>query len=433
VRDLPATTRPRSGALLALAASVLVLATGTSARLIGASVPFVPASLPLTLTSTAPIQPMARIRPAVTDRAVVLATVDGRLEAHPLDDPGTVIWTKPFASVTAMAAGDGFVFATTSTSVAAIDAETGQTRWSKELDARGAPLLWLPGWLFVPTSNGVLTALRTADGTERWHAGFGAPLAAPPSSDGQIIVGALLDRRVVALNVATGATRWVSTLEPALSTVMFAIFSPHFAPPMGFVSVRDMIAPLPAAPGPPLVANDRVYVSGDDGALYFLDAQTGNIDRHTDLIGGRSSGPPAADARHVFVATVDGLLTAYGSEKGALAWKQAVTAPANDGPLVDGGLVFIAFDSGDLRGLMTDTGVTAATLAAPPTTERHTQLAVPAVLAGSGESLRIVTITDTGVSWAITVYSKARLTTTPLMTLPGRPLQVPWCGCPAPH
>jgi outer membrane protein assembly factor BamB len=187
----------------------------------------------------------------------------------------------------------------------------------------------------------------------------------------------------------------------------------------------------------PTAANGLVYVNGDDGCLYFLRADTGSFGNPTCLIGGRAVGGPAADASHVYTAALDGTLAAYGHHSGTLEWRTDLKSRIAASPFVDGRLLFVPLATGEIVVYVAatlDLGQ-AARLAAPPADgASSTQMSGSAVVAGAGDTLHIVTVTNTGQTWALSAYAKAHLSISPLTTVPGRPLPPSGAGgLPAPR
>ncbi|MEZ4502426.1 MAG: PQQ-binding-like beta-propeller repeat protein [Dehalococcoidia bacterium] len=103
-----------------------------------------------------------------------------------------------------------------------------------------------------PISGGDLGATRRTEATvaleapEAWNVDLGAGPATPAISDGERIYETLLDGRIVALDVQTGAEVWTHRLQ-------------NF--------------PFAA----PTVAGDRLYVPLRQGILYVVDASTGEF------------------------------------------------------------------------------------------------------------------------------------------------------------
>jgi outer membrane protein assembly factor BamB len=94
--------------------------------------------------------------------------------------------------------------------LAALDAATGQTRWSRpEVKASAAPLVWGP-WLLVGEADGALRCRDLVTGAVLWSHPTAHPLLAPPAVDerGRVLLGTT-DRRFVALDARrSGSERW---------------------------------------------------------------------------------------------------------------------------------------------------------------------------------------------------------------------------------
>jgi outer membrane protein assembly factor BamB len=99
--------------------------------------------------------------------------------------------------------------------VVAVDAASGEERWTATVGGRGAGLNWPPvvshGVVLVLGRDGRLHALELATGACRWvlpdHATGGRPVDVAPAADGGVVYAAT-SGRIYAIDVATGATRW---------------------------------------------------------------------------------------------------------------------------------------------------------------------------------------------------------------------------------
>ena len=158
-------------------------------------------------------------------------------------------WSYPTGGpVNGLAAGDGVVYAAGADAVAhAIEAGTGRARWTNTLPrAVDRTPVVADGSVYVDAGHS-LFALAT-DGAPRWEAD-GRLVAA---GDGIVVAGTTDDRvrdQVTAYDAATGAQRWHSPVDGALTS--------------GF-----------ALDTPGAVAGGRAHV-GLEGALRTLDVATG--------------------------------------------------------------------------------------------------------------------------------------------------------------
>jgi eukaryotic-like serine/threonine-protein kinase len=153
---------------------------------------------------------------AVSQSRVFVGSNDNTLRAYHLD--GTLAWARGLGagarSVATPALIAGTVFGYTNSSVVtALDAATGQPRWSRPISSvQGA----FPG---SPTAAGgmvfavpyELVALDAETGSVRWtRPDVGCFLCSPAVGSGSLFVGAgpAAGRRLLALDPATGAVRW---------------------------------------------------------------------------------------------------------------------------------------------------------------------------------------------------------------------------------
>ncbi|MEO6926788.1 MAG: outer membrane protein assembly factor BamB [Rhodanobacter sp.] len=210
---------------------------------------------------------------------------------------------------------DGVLYAdSTDGKLAAIDATSGKTLWSKSSKTHG----WF-GWgdkkrkdamyaggpavtgdlLAVGTLDGHVYGVNAKDGSPRWEAELDTQVLASPVIVGDLVVVRGGDGRIYALDAATGKRRW--------------IYDQGSVP---LLSVRGN--------GPLLVANGVVFFGSDDGLLVAL-----RLDNGTKLWEQRlASGEGRSDIERLDDA--DGGVTLDGSTLYAAAYHGNLTAV--DGP-----------------------------------------------------------------------------------------------------
>lgn len=118
----------------------------------------------------------------------------------------------------ALDAGDVFV-ANPQGRVAALDAESGSSHWTAELDIRISGGVGSgEGLVMVGGLDGEVVALDRRDGSEVWRARVGSEVLAPPRATAGVAVVRTIDGGVTGLSTATGNTRWHLTRdEPSLT------------------------------------------------------------------------------------------------------------------------------------------------------------------------------------------------------------------------
>ncbi|WP_344572539.1 PQQ-binding-like beta-propeller repeat protein, partial [Streptomyces violaceolatus] len=260
------------------------------------------------------------------DRGTVLtATRGGGVQAWEAS-AGQKLWEvtgaqTDFESPEAGAAlHDGTAYVWQDARLRALDARTGDERWSYPIgDAAscgGVPvrLTQAPdGYVYVAAGTRVL-ALEVASGHVRWH--FEAPavfLAPPTFVPGPAVTGGgvyLADYlgTVYALDATDGRDRWRIATEARSST------------------------------DPVLVAAGHVHVGSGKG-LYTLDAVTGTP-KWRFQAGGDIVGAPAVAEGRIHFGSSDHLLYTLKADDGRLRWKLATGGEITGSPVVRDGIVY---------------------------------------------------------------------------------------------
>ncbi|MEU6809104.1 PQQ-binding-like beta-propeller repeat protein [Streptomyces sp. NPDC046831] len=215
---------------------------------------------------------------------------------------------------------DGTVYVWQEARLRALDARTGDERWSYPIgDAAscgGVPVRLTPasdGYVYVSAGTRVL-ALDVASGRVRWH--FEAPavfLCPPAFVPGPAVTGGgvyLADYlgTVYALDATDGRDRWRIATE-----------------------ARAGIDPV-------LVAAGHVHVGSGKG-LYTLDAVTGTP-KWRFQAGGEIVGSPAVAEGRIHFGSTDHLLYTLKADDGRLRWKLATGGEITGSPVVRDGVVY---------------------------------------------------------------------------------------------
>ncbi|MFE9927234.1 PQQ-binding-like beta-propeller repeat protein [Streptomyces sp. NPDC005774] len=215
---------------------------------------------------------------------------------------------------------DGTVYVWQDARLRALDARTGDERWSYPIgDAAscgGVPIRLTPapdGYVYVSAGTRVL-ALDIAGGHVRWH--FEAPavfLSPPVFVPGPAVTGGgvyLADYlgTVYALDATDGRDRWRIATE-----------------------ARSSVQPV-------LVAAGHVHVGSGKG-LYTLDAVTGTP-KWRFQAGGDIVGAPAVAEGRIHFGSTDHLLYTLKADDGRLRWKLATGGEITGSPVVRDGVVY---------------------------------------------------------------------------------------------
>ncbi|MFC9911474.1 PQQ-binding-like beta-propeller repeat protein [Streptomyces sp. NPDC059862] len=215
---------------------------------------------------------------------------------------------------------DGTVYVWQDARLRALDARTGDERWSYPIgDAAscgGVPVRVAPasdGYVYVSAGTRVL-AIDVAGGHVRWH--FEAPavfLSPPAFAPGPAVTGGgiyLADYlgTVYALDATDGRDRWRIATES-----------------------RASIEPV-------LVAAGHVHVGSGTG-LYTLDAVTGTP-KWRFQAGGDIVGAPSVAEGRIHFGSTDHLLYTLKADDGRLRWKLATGGEITGSPVVKDGIVY---------------------------------------------------------------------------------------------
>lgn len=304
--------------------------------------------------------------------------------------------------------------------VAAFDATSGHRRWIRKTKL---PLGGGPGvgadLVVVGSIDGDVLALSAADGTVRWHASIGSEILAPAAVSERVIVVRAVDGRMHGLSTTDGHELWQQqqpvprlslrgTSHPALvgdvaicgfdnGRVIAAnladgatVWESTVAVPHG----KTELERLDDIDAPPVVIGSDVYVAAFQGKIAMLSLDTGQVWWSHELSSYRGL---AADDDALYVSTADGQVVALRRRNGTELWRQqALLHRGLTAPTVTGGAVAVADLQGYVHWLDKTTGALVARTRAGKRRYTNPPLAVRDEL---------ILINDTG---AITAYRSAQ-------------------------
>ena len=232
-----------------------------------------------------------------------------------------VLWSAQDGSFpfTAPAVVDGVVYSGTN----AFEAATGKLLWATS--SGGLSPAVSKGTVYIDSFFG-LCAYAAAGGTNLWCAGTNYLPDAPSAAvvaDSIAYFGSAVGS-IFAINAATGEQLWS--------------------------------APISAnnAASSPAVANDVVYINGDD--LLAFDAKTGALLWSSSILGGVNTSSPAVVGGVVYAG--GRVVAAFNATTGAVLWSVSPGGPLSipgDSPAVAKGLVYIGASIPGPRGTFTGT------------------------------------------------------------------------------
>jgi outer membrane protein assembly factor BamB len=258
---------------------------------------------------------------------------------------GSVLWrhtvTADDASSAPPVGSGGLVHVLTDTGrlLQALDPDSGEVRWEKDLSAYGSTR-FAGGTLLLTAADGTVTGVDGATGDTKWsHPIPGQREAYFTSFDGDRSAyvatvtgeGSGARTRVTAVDPETGDVRWDVRLEGGLKPVgshdgALTLLSAGGAFGNTATVVRydprtektDRVSlPVALPQARAAVRGDIVYLLADGGSLAAVDMAAGKqLWRiETGVLRGSA---PVADARHVYFTAVDGRLVAVDAGTGKL-------------------------------------------------------------------------------------------------------------------
>ncbi|MGW2231195.1 outer membrane protein assembly factor BamB family protein, partial [Streptomyces formicae] len=306
------------------------------------------------------------------DVAWSLAVADGRIHAsdgptlYALDGTdGSDLWRLPTdAWVYSLQADRGTVVTgTRGGGVQAWEAANGEKLWEitgaqTDFETPEAGPAVFDGTVYV-WKDARLRALEARTGEERWSYPVGdaascggVPVRLTQAQDGYVYVAA--GSRVLAIDVAGGHVRW--HFEAPAAFLCPPAFAPGPAVTGGGVYLADYLGTvyaLDATDGrdrwriatesrssiePVLVADGHVHVGSGKG-LYTLDAVTGTP-KWRFQAGGEIVGAPVVADRRIHFGSTDHLLYTLKADDGRLRWKLATGGEITGAPVVRDGVVY---------------------------------------------------------------------------------------------
>ncbi|HEX7336165.1 MAG TPA: PQQ-binding-like beta-propeller repeat protein [Gemmatimonadales bacterium] len=282
-----------------------------------------------------------RSSPAVTATRVFVGSGDGHLYAIERGT-GRVAWRYraggPVDGSPAVAEGL-VVCATIDGHIFAVEERTGRLRWERKT---GAPLPYnttpAGGWdlwasspaivgpaVLIGGPDGVVYSLDLKTGRENWRAPTGGRVRATPAVSGNLVVVGSWNGRVYGLDLRTGRERWVHrTMGDTLDSQKF-----------GF----DRRAIQSSA----AIADGGVYLGSRDGAVYGLEAATGERRWRVSHRGSWVIGSPAVRGGRVYAGSSDGhFVHALDAATGREVWKLPTRGNVLASPVLLGSALVIA-------------------------------------------------------------------------------------------
>lgn len=258
--------------------------------------------------------------PIATDDAIFAMDGTGGVVTAIFPENGHILWSAQVSTRTtnACALGGGLAFdgdvvyvTTPIGEIIALDAETGNIQWQKDLETpiRVAPTVE-EGRIYVVTVTNHLEVLDQKTGEKLWsHEGMpevtGLVGGAAPAVAHGIVVVTYTSGEVYALRADNGHYLWSDTLS---------------ATRMG-----SSVATVAHIRARPIITGSHVYVLSHSGRLVCYDARLGTRIWEKAIGGTRT---PAIGGNFLFIATNNGDLMCLTADTGKIVWVQKLPEDA---------------------------------------------------------------------------------------------------------
>lgn len=239
------------------------------------------------------------------------------------------------------------------------------------------------GELYVGNAEGVVAALRTADGTERWHQSAGGPMRSAPVLSADAVYLATASDIVVALSRADGSELWRYKRDAPQGFSLTGHSGIVLHDGKLFVGFTDgFVVALDAGNGQPawerdtaidleedgdnttrfvdvdttpVIVGDRVWIASFSAGLYELAIGSGSVlwkdAERTSIVAITSAGDGS-----LLLSSADAGIVRFDTEEHRDVWKRSVVRGAAGTASVVRGVVLVGENLGGFLALSLDTG-----------------------------------------------------------------------------
>jgi outer membrane protein assembly factor BamB len=327
--------------------------------------------------------------PAIGANQIYLALQSGVVVAYGITD-GVEAWRVEIQADQPLAVEGDRVFVASGEAIHALAAKDGSVLWQAPAGTLTAPMLAQGGWLIASSAAG-LAAFRSADGGRVWGRETGLQHGRA-TIEGDNLYAPLEDGRLLALDLRTGADRWVHNFG---------------APP------KQAAGAPPPAVSEVLAYPDRLFVGAADRKFYCLNAADGSLVWRFP-IGAVLRGQPVGDGTRVFITAMDNVVSAFDRRAGHLLWHASVPFRPTTGPVLLGTTLAVPGAASEVRGF---------DAAGHPVTpiKLEESLAIPPAFAESAGAAVMAAVTGSlNGQWKLLLVEESRaLPVVPLTQLPG--------------
>ena len=244
-------------------------------------------------------------------------------------------------------AGGGLVYALDGGSTISALSSDGTVAWSldvtpvgeKTLDGSGGGVSYASGVVYAGTGFGELLAINATSGTVIWRRMFEAAIRSTPTSDGRTVFVVTRGDVAYAVDAKTGALDWVQRGAMSSTGGLEGGASPA-------VSGRQVVMPFSSG--------QVIAVRSNTGELRWIEGIGGARAATSLAFIGDISGDPVIDGNSVYVSNLAGETVKLNLTSGARNWTLGVGASDAVWPV--GGSVFLVSDHAQLMRVSASNG-----------------------------------------------------------------------------
>ena len=184
------------------------------------------------------------------------------------------------------------------------------------------------GVVYLADGSGVVDAINVMTGLQKWSTDVAgtSKIDTTPAVVGNLVIVGSVNRRLYAVNSATGKVVWTTVLGDAIESS-------------------------------PSAAGTEIFVGADNGDVYALQSSTGKVD-WTAKAAGKVKGSPAVDSATGLVIVGDGtgVVRAFAMTTGKLRWKYTAGGTITVNPTIAVSTVYVGSSNGSVYALHESTG-----------------------------------------------------------------------------
>lgn len=301
--------------------------------------------------------------PAIANGSAYFGTQDGYLIALDLLT-GLPRWRydlQGYPVSSAPAVVDRTVYVSSGYAVFAIDEQGNDERWRFDMSYAGesSPVV-KDGVVYVASKEHLVYALDASTGEVIWkYRTDGLIFGSPSLTDELVIIGGD-DGDIFGIDRKTGISRWkYQAPSGVFSTIAIASDKAIITLRQKSVLALDVRTGKPVWEFPvggdasPATSGADVYVGGDDGAIYAIDADTGGPAAWVFPTGNGATLSPVIVGDTIYVAAGPSLFS-LDRQTGAENWHYPIGDWATTEPVVVDGVVYIGAEDGNLYAITGD-------------------------------------------------------------------------------